>query len=145
MDRRRPARHLFVGEVLTAPCLDCGLPYETSDELHDFGKVIRFEGQGGPVSIRPYVASDHHNDVRQEVLANAAFDILSNVPTYRHRITCEGGPDIGYHAAITHWPPDERPFQAFGEGRTSMDAIKAAFTKTRADSPFEKEHQAKHD
>jgi hypothetical protein len=61
-------RHFFDGDPDAESCRDCGQPYETADERHDYGKLINPETR----VIRPYTLADYENERElsvQEVLA----------------------------------------------------------------------------
>jgi len=51
--------HFFDGGSLTDACGNCGQPYETTDERHDFGKVINSEsGKIWPYTLKDYEAEN---------------------------------------------------------------------------------------
>ena len=56
--------HFFDAEALTDPCRECGAPYDTKDERHQFGKIVHAREDGSGVDIWPYTLSDYVAEMR---------------------------------------------------------------------------------
>ena len=73
--------HFFDGDSLTDACGNCGQPYETADERHDFGKVINSSsGEIWPYTLKDYEAESQELSGR-DVLAELLHRIDSSQQT----------------------------------------------------------------
>lgn len=59
-----PAHFYDGSDDLVAPCAECGKPYETGDERHNFDKVWWFDNDG-IMHIKPYTKVEYDAEMAE--------------------------------------------------------------------------------